>query len=209
MIHKKHFYLAATALRDFFIAQDAASIKHAAVMINESLSHDLAQVQNWRHVEYSFNQLFVGPKSLEAPPFASLYLEAEPVVMGRTTMLAREIYAAMGLASPWKNTIPEDHIGLELDAVIIMHKYKQETSPSQLAQLHDYFVREHMRSWIPLFCQRIKDSRTAHVLIKEIADVLLAWLDAEDIHWTTLDVREPSIAQLSDKPLAASQDSLP
>lgn len=187
MILKNSFYSATSALRDFFIAQDNSSMKKAVSMMNESLTFRLVRVQNWKHIEYSFNRLFVGPMALEAPPYASLYLETEPVVMGKTTMFARAAYETMGLVSPWKNMLPEDHVSLELDAVMIMHQYKEHKEPNGVSSLRNYFVNDHMQSWVPLFCQRIKDSESGHPVIKEIADILLTWLDAEKTHWSYLD----------------------
>ena len=55
---------------------------------------------NWQAEEYAFNRLFVGPQAVPAPPYASVYLEAEPRLMGNAATDMREILQALGLAAP-------------------------------------------------------------------------------------------------------------
>jgi TorA maturation chaperone TorD len=40
--------------------------------------------------EYDFNALFVGPQTLKAAPYASVYLEEDASVMGKSTLSIRE-----------------------------------------------------------------------------------------------------------------------
>ncbi|MBG3876567.1 hypothetical protein FVW20_05890, partial [Desulfovibrio oxamicus] len=106
------------ALRDFFFATNGASLRRAFEALALPGSPPLPPVPAWDEEEYLFNRLFVGPGPVAAPPYASVYLETERRLMGEATLFAREAYAALGLASPWQGSLPDDHIGLELDAAL-------------------------------------------------------------------------------------------
>lgn len=167
----------AGALRDFFIAADAAELKKAYLEIAETSEHRLPVVKDWQQVEYAFTRLFVGPKSLEAPPFASVYLENEPLVMGTTTMMVRSVYEMMGLVSPWKNSLPEDHVSFELDAAVVMQKAAQQGQSNELDELRHFFVCRHMASWIPDFVKCVGRSESAHPSIIKAAELAGQWVD--------------------------------
>src|SRR5690349_17543560 len=71
-------------------------------------------VDDWSAVEFSFNRLFVGPRALLAPPYASIYLDGDNTrLMNESTMKIRQLYELVGLVSPWLNKIPDDHVALE------------------------------------------------------------------------------------------------
>ncbi|MBA2882034.1 TorA maturation chaperone TorD [Desulfosalsimonas propionicica] len=169
------------ALRDFFISADASGHKRAYLQISEALQNPLPRVNDWRQVEYAFTRLFVGPKSLEAPPFASVYLETEPLVMGPTTMMVRSVYEMMGLVSPWKNALPEDHVSLELDAALVMENAAQQGGSAELDELRQFFVCRHMAAWIPAFVKRVSQAESAHPAIVRAAKLAGQWVDDQAV----------------------------
>ncbi|MFW6241995.1 MAG: molecular chaperone TorD family protein [Thermodesulfobacteriota bacterium] len=79
------------ALRDFFLAGDGDALKKAFAILAPSFDREAPFVEDWEAAEFVFNRLFVGPAALEAPPYASVYLDEEPVVMGQTTRNVREM----------------------------------------------------------------------------------------------------------------------
>ena len=165
-------------LRDFFIADGAKAMEKAYLQLAEASINKFPQVDDFQEVEYSFNRLFVGPKALEAPPYASVYLQEEPNVMGETTMMARSVYEVLGLVSPWKNTLPDDHISLELDAAMVIHKLQRYKSVPDMTQLRDLFLEKHMLIWIPMFCMRIQNAPSCHEAISSVAEALKDWMDS-------------------------------
>lgn len=167
------------ALRDFFIAADATALKKAYFEIAEISKDRLPEVTDWQRVEYAFTRLFVGPKALEAPPFASVYLENEPFVMGPTTIMVRSVYEMMGLVSPWKNTLPEDHVSFELDAAMIMQKTAQQVQSAEIDELRHFFVCRHMASWIPPFVKCVSRAESAHPAIVRAAELAGQWVDEQ------------------------------
>lgn len=163
------------ALRDFFMAQDAAELATAY----GRLGTGGPTVADWSVVEFAFNRLFVGPRALLAPPFASIYLEPEPQLMGRSTQTVRHLYEMMGLTSPWHNRIPDDHLSLELDAYLQLQTVLNQLESAELAVLRDYFLLKHLNQWLPRFIQRVKTTAVTPAPILFAVDQLAAWLQAE------------------------------
>lgn len=169
----------ACALRDFFLAPGGADMLRAAQALarEDEAGPDLASADP-AQVEFAFNRLFVGPMALEAPPFASVYLEPEPLVMGRTTLSVRGVYHALGLASFLEGSLPDDHLGLELDCAAIMRAALDQTADQDLSELRAWFVGEHMAAWIPAFAARASAS-AAHPVVTYCVGQLVRWLDEE------------------------------
>lgn len=171
--------LLTTALRDFFIAKSSADMRKALAVLPSGALPACSREVDWDQTEFAFNRLFVGPMALEAPPYASVYLEDEPQVMGRTTMVVRSVYEMIGLVSPWKNTVPDDHVSLELDAALALHRMLQASTPAlrgQLEELRGYFLEEHVQIWMPRFCERIESATSVSPVLLNMAASLRRWL---------------------------------
>ena len=167
------------ALRDFFLAGDGEALKRAFDKLCVSFERESPSIEDWEAAEFVFNRLFVGPAALEAPPYASVYLDAEPFVMGETTWSVREMYASIGLESPWKNQLPDDHVSLELDAALAMNHL---TDQSGMAEMHEIRMRflKHLRAWAPRFVERIRNAPSQHPAIDHAAECLAEWLNSQD-----------------------------
>lgn len=161
------------ALRDFFMAQNAAELAAAYGQLGGPA------VADWTVVEFAFNRLFVGPRALLAPPFASIYLEPEPQLMGRSTQTVRHLYEMMGLTSPWHNRLPDDHLSLELDAYLQLQTVLNRLESAELTALRDYFLLKHLHQWLPRFIQRVKTTAVTPAPILFAVDQLAVWLQAE------------------------------
>ena len=169
-----------TCLRDFFISRQSSEIAKACI----ALSHECPEsvpvaATGWQDVEYAFNKLFVGPQAILAPPFASIYLESEPHVMGETTLMVRRLYQTVGLVSPWKGKIPDDHISLELDACLHMRMGLLKSGSSQLCDIYSYFLNEHMARWTPDFIVKINEAQELPPVIGWVSQELDNWLVCE------------------------------
>lgn len=169
-----------TCLRDFFISPQSSEIARTCI----ALSHECPEsvpvaATEWQDVEYAFNKLFVGPQALLAPPFASIYLESEPHVMGETTLMVRRLYQTVGLVSPWKGKLPDDHISLELDACLHIRMGLLKSGSSQLCDIYSYFLNEHMARWIPVFLAKINAAQASHPVIGWVGRELDSWLACE------------------------------
>lgn len=162
------------ALSRFFFASSGTELQSAW-----SMFEDAPVVEDWDNVEFCFNKLFIGPACLSAPPYASVYLDgANRQVMGLTTTRIREFYQMLGLASPWLNKIPDDHLALELDALWQLHCAYQSVPDEQLKQVTDY-LREHLLCWVPRFVEQIRSANEVPPALLFVADQLLETLQAE------------------------------
>lgn len=163
------------AIRDFFLADDACKLEHTYKQLIEYLQDTSPVIEDWQEVEFAFNRLFVGPAALEAPPFSSVYLDAQGLVMGQTTLDVRRMYALLGLESPWKNSLPDDHISLELDAALAMNHVIKEVDNEEIQELHARFMK-HMTRWVSLFVDRVLTAPSSHVAINHVVLCLSDWL---------------------------------
>ncbi len=176
-------------LSRFFFASHAGEIKASCLALAEEFP--APAVDDWSAVEFSFNRLFVGPHALQAPPYASVYLDADPSrLMGESALQMRQLYEMLGLVSPWLNKIPDDHIALELDALWQIETALSSTDTSQLADVRSYLLA-HLMSWVPLFTARIRSVQDVHPALISIADTLDSVL-SHYIATTTLQGAEQS-----------------
>jgi TorA maturation chaperone TorD len=85
------------------------------------------------------------------------------------------MYRILGLESPWKNTIPDDHISLELDAVLALNHITSNTEEIEIKELRKQFFN-HLKAWVPRFTKKIHDSSATHPAITFVARCLATWL---------------------------------
>lgn len=167
------------AVSQFFAAKNAAELQSAYAELTTWVNKPAPIVTDWQAVEFSFNRLFVGPKAPVAPPFASVYLEAEPQLMGQTTMQVRKIYELAGLQSPLKNKIPEDHISYELDGYRQFSVALNQIPSTEMSAMRDYLLTSHLQKWLPIFIDRIRSTPNVHEAILFVVDCLDVWLKGE------------------------------
>jgi TorA maturation chaperone TorD len=166
------------SIRDFFLATNSQELKRAYQNLDDDSQNEAPAVTDWQEVEFTFNRLFVGPAALQAPPFSSVYLDGESQVMGKTTMEVRQMYSALGLESPWKNSLPDDHISLELDAALAMNHIARQTEQMEMQELRERFMT-HMDTWVPLFVERVQKAPSQHSAINYVVTCLTEWLRQE------------------------------
>ena len=180
MLPDNHSGQILTCLRDFFISRQANDISNACIALaRESAPPGPVDSINWQEVEFAFNRLFVGPQAILAPPYASVYLEGEPRVMGETTLTVRRLYQLVGLVSPSEGRIPDDHISLELDACLHMRQGLLKSKSSELGDIYSYFLNEHMARWIPAFLAKINEAPELPPAIGWVCQELENWLACE------------------------------
>lgn len=108
-----------------------------------------------------YHRLFVGPGSLPAPPYESVYREGWRV-MGETTLEARRQYDAAGYAlDPSFSELP-DHVVAELAFMALLageeaEAWEAEDAAAALTWLEREraFLDDHLTRWLPAFCDRL------------------------------------------------------
>jgi len=174
-----HQTLLLATLRDFFIAGTGREMQSAYQSLAEASETTAPPLADPEQLEYSFNRLFVGPQAVIAPPFASVYLDAEPLVMGETTLTIRRLYHLVGLASPWEGTLPDDHLALELDVALQLREGLHQTESTPLQSVYHYFLLEHLARWVPLFLRRVAQVDDLHPAVQWVCEELNRWLERE------------------------------
>lgn len=145
---------------------------------DEEIDHLLTELKA------DYNQLFVGPNSLLAPPWESVYLTEEGLTFDRITLDVREFYRRHGLEFILINKEPDDHFAVELEfmAELIYRQIqcinsKQFEESSFLMKEQTAFLNLHLIKWTSLFTQSvIEGSQTSYYKA-------LAYLAQDFIGW--------------------------
>lgn len=170
-----------SALSDFFLARTGSDLATAfAILAGDNAStNDTEDPEgiDWEAAEFVFNKLFVGPMAPQAPPYASCYLSAEPQLMGECTLKVRRLYEMTGLTSPLQGRIPDDHLGVELDAARLMLSMIAQFNMEEPRALWRFFLKEHLNTWVPQFLDRARKAESAHPAIDLALNKLEAWLN--------------------------------
>jgi TorA maturation chaperone TorD len=168
------------ALRDFFLARTGADITAACARLAKDECRqppdEITETMDGASAEFVFNKLFVGPGALQAPPYASYYLEPEPQLMGPSTLRVRRLYEMAGLVSPLQGHLPCDHLGVELDAALGMQTMAARSGAEEPCALWHYFLNEHLKVWLPAFLDRARRAEAAHPAVDLALERLAAWL---------------------------------
>lgn len=119
-------------------------------------------------VATEYAELFVGPRAPLAPPYESVYVGAVRRLNTDVTMQVRRFYEQCGMEVVRRNTVPNDHVGLELEfmaALCAREADAREAGDTALAQsLRDTqcdFLEVHLGSWIDVFAARVSEAYCA------------------------------------------------
>ena len=133
------------------------------------LAESLAAGESEVDIRQDYNQLFVGPERMTAPPYESVHRSQERLIFEQETFLVRAAYAEFGLAAPRLNQDPDDHIGLELSFVgtlcvrgLDALDAGDDVELSRLLEGARSFLEAHLLAWGPTcFAQIEAHAKTA------------------------------------------------
>lgn len=113
-------------------------------------------------LQIEFSKLFIGPYSLLAPPYGSVYLEGERRVMGNSTMDVIARFEDVGLAISDSFKDVPDHIAAELEFMYFLVFKYIEAIKGEAYDVVDknlnkqrIFLKEHLGIWISDFTQTV------------------------------------------------------
>lgn len=111
-------------------------------------------------LEYA--RLFIGPQNPSAVPYASFYLSESHSLMTDETIDVRKQYLEAGMAVKELYSIPDDHIGIELEFIYYLTQKIIESfgkgeraESSRLFEIRNDFLRGHMAAWVPSFADNV------------------------------------------------------
>ena len=127
--------------------------------------------------------LFVGPFALKAPPYGSVYLDQNRMLMGETTVAANACYAAAGLTLALRDC--PDHITVELEFLqylaargVRAAAQEERDEAERLADERRRFLTQHLGAWVPSFCAALR-SGAETPFYRLLADCLQTFIEAE------------------------------
>lgn len=126
-----------------------------------------------------YSRLFVGPFSLEAPPYGSYYLEPDRKVMGETTVAVRNFYLQAGLDLDQEFTELPDHMAVELEFLSYLLQRTLEVAEEGAEEAARWidrrrdFIRAYLAGWYTEFCAAIRTA-TDNPFYRAYADCLEA-----------------------------------
>ena len=94
-------------------------------------------------------RLFLGPFEVQAPPWASFYLEADQQLMGPVSRYAAAAYAAAGLGPSDGSSDAPDHVTHELEFMYFLAYQEATTGDPVWLERQQRFWREHLGLWLP------------------------------------------------------------
>jgi len=130
---------------------------------NDRIANGLERIMSVSSNEFAalshdYAALFIGPNTLKAAPWASVYLTLEQQNCGEPTLAVRAFYQAYGVVLDTPTHEPDDHIGLMFAflaylserAIQSIEADELEESQRWLAAI-PVFLTDHMLTWAPRF----------------------------------------------------------
>lgn len=109
-----------------------------------------------------FYRLFVGPGSLIAPPYESIYRSLDGLLMQAETLSVRAAYQEAGLQKREGQGEPDDHLPLELEfyarlqyQALSAYQASDWAAADQLLATQAQFHKDHLNRWVPAFCTKV------------------------------------------------------
>lgn len=124
-------------------------------------------------LETGFTHQFINRLGgVPAPPYGSLYLDQDGVLMGRSTQRVFEAYRSEGL-SPDNSSEPPDYLATELEFLYYLVEQEEEALHRRdVEEARDkslkqkMFISELLNPWVSIFCRRVEQDHAAHPLYR-------------------------------------------
>ena len=128
----------------------------------KKIQADIGQKKGAGYLNVDYAKLFVGPFNLLAPPYGSVYLEGQRMVMGNSTVNVQKRYQEAGLAVDAKFKDAPDHIAAELEFMhFLVFKEMEVANEGDAGDfincllIQRSFLEDHLGAWISDFAGNI------------------------------------------------------
>ena len=153
------FFRQPTWTEEWEIPLEEKACEKITALIKQGLKQDLTE---------QYQNLFIGPNELVAPPWGSVYLDPECVIFGNSLLALRDFLKRHQIAFRAQQDEPEDHIGL----MLMLAAYLAETRPHLLVE----FLSQHLLTWAPHFLTKLANVEN-HPFYQGLAKLTLITLD--------------------------------
>ncbi|MDR1185798.1 MAG: molecular chaperone TorD family protein [Coriobacteriales bacterium] len=133
-------------------------------------------------LDRDYTRLFVGPGTLLAAPWESVYVSPKRLLFQKSTLEVRADYNAEGFVFAGYPSAPDDHLAAELDFIYqlcLRFEAAAETGDAaecgRLAEVQRSFEERHLLRWIDGFAQQVADANVRPyypVLSRLLADFI-------------------------------------
>ncbi|WP_434524394.1 Tat proofreading chaperone DmsD [Photorhabdus asymbiotica] len=126
-------------------------------------------------LQYDYSILFEGQGAMPAPPWGSIYLDRENLLLGESTLAYREFLAQQNIVLSSKQREPEDQFGLMLLALV----YILEQGHKPAARI---LLEQHLLPWAYRYLELVQTTKLEndfYPILAAIATDYLKTLQAE------------------------------
>lgn len=123
-----------------------------------------------------YTKLFIGPGSLPASPWESVYVTGEPLLFQESTLAVRNAYRRAGYVALGYPREADDHVAIELDFMATLASDTCEAHASadgarirELLSMQLAFLNEHLLVWLESFAERLHTCDTVSGFYPSIA----------------------------------------
>jgi TorA maturation chaperone TorD len=157
---------AQNALRDF--AQLPQSFAWRDPQKIEALVNSLPPMNDG--IAHDFSILFEGQGKMPAPPWGSVYLSVDNIVMGASTLRYRQFLETLNLTLVSKLNEPEDQFGLMLFALAKLLEKENDTATIQL-------LEEYLLPWCFRYLSLVVEYDLSNHFYSVIAQIAAIFLE--------------------------------
>ncbi len=139
-----------------------ADVCEPAAQWVQSMRKELKVGADIEPLKVDFAKLFIGPFTLFAAPYGSVYLDEERKVMGDSTLDVKNRYRDAGLDTAKNFKDAPDHISAELEFMYYLIFKEIEAfsradveTAMNFVQKQKFFLEDHLMAWVPEFARSI------------------------------------------------------
>ena len=156
----------------------------------DSVRRNARRIEEYQEeLSVEFARLFLGPIKQVSVPFASYYLSESRLLNTEETLEVRRKYLESGMAIKELFSVPDDHIGIELEflcyltsEIICAREVGDQKRVRALEVARDEFIHGHFLRWAPVFADRLVTDSGGDEFFKGAAlllrDVLATYSEA-------------------------------
>jgi TorA maturation chaperone TorD len=125
--------------------------------------------------QLAYTRLFIGSFKMEAPPYASFYLEENRTINGQAAVEVAAVYRQFGIELDQKEKAPADHLRYLLAFLSLLARRYEETGEEAFAEAYADFCADYVLTWIDAFqalVGKYADAPYYPTLVGLIVDVL-------------------------------------
>ena len=134
-------------------------------IVNYLKEPEVLSERNYDRLHWDYTRMFIGPAKLPAPPWESVYRDADHLHFSKETLDVRNAYRKYNLLPTDFGREPDDHIGLELDFMHrLCEKAKEKaritdkTGLLEILKDQKAFLDEHLLRWVPDWTRDVVNS---------------------------------------------------